>query len=242
MEMHSDNQKNPKDKCHEGLKQEEVIRGLQASGCLICNHLEQVLFDFLASWQYALAQDETAQQQHAADIGFCPLHTWQLAACCSARGLSRGQPTLLMHAADQLSKQLHSSPVLPDKIEALVKHSTGCRVCRLLHDAEAMCMERLVVFLEVEDVRNAYAQSHGVCLKHLSQLISRICNEELARFLVAEMAGHLRETAEDMRRYVSKQDSLQRHLINRRERYAHLRAMIYLAGARNVCTPHGLSG
>ena len=219
-------------------EEKDILKGIQHHGCPVCNHMEEVIFDFLAKWQYALTYDENAQEEYAAELGFCPTHTWQLATIATPRGLSRGYPRLLEHIAEELAKLNGIITNLPDGIAALLKESESCRVCRLLQDTEETYMRRLAALLEKEDARVAYARSHGVCLRHLSLLVSFLTSREIARFLLAEKVKNLRDTAAGMQRYVLKHEALERELINRDEQYAYLRALVHAAGARNVCALH----
>ncbi|MBM4271247.1 MAG: hypothetical protein FJ139_03690 [Deltaproteobacteria bacterium] len=221
-----------------GQDEKGIIKDLQTGGCPICNHMEEVIFDFFAKWQYKLANDETVQKEYADELGFCPAHTWQLAAMASSWGLSRGYPKLLEHIAEELSKLIDISPNVSDNIEALVKGYESCRVCRLLRDKEETYTRRFVAFLEREEIRVAYSHSDGVCLGHLRLLVSHLTSREVMRFLMLETAKKLRETAEVMRRYALKHEALERDLINRDEKYAYMRALVHVAGARNVCAPH----
>jgi len=221
-----------------GLVEKDIMKSLQTGGCPVCNHMEDVIFDFLAKWQSSLARDENAQREYAAELGFCPAHTWQLSTIASSRGLSRGYPKLLEHIAEELAKLNDSSPDISSGIAALLKESESCRICRLLQDTEEMYMRCFAAFLEQADARAAYARSHGVCLRHLSLLVSFLTSQEVVRFLLLETAKNLRDTAEDMRRYVLKHEARERHLISRGEKYAYLRALVNIAGARNVCAPH----
>lgn len=220
------------------LDEKDILKYLQTGDCPICYHMEETVFDFLAGWQYALTTDEKAQREYAAELGFCSAHTWHLAAIASPRGLSRGYPKLLEHIADELSKPIDTSPNLSDDIAALVKGSESCRVCRLLHDTESMYMRRLAAFLEQEEARVAYTRSRGVCLRHLSLLVSFLTSREAVQFLLAETVKNLRDTVGDMQRYVLKHEARERDLISRDEQYAYLRALVHVAGARNVCAPH----
>jgi len=236
--MHSESKIPFEKQADHAIPQEnDIMEDLRKSGCPICNHMDEILFDFLAKWQNALANDQKVQREYAAEYGFCPAHTWQLAAIASPRGLSRGYPKLLAHIAEELTK-LNGSPDTSNGIAALLKKSESCRVCRLLQDTEEMYMHRLAALLEQEDTRVVYAHSHGVCLRHLSLLIPFLTSREVVRFLLSEKSKHLKETAENMQRYVLKHEARERHLINRDEQYAYLRALVHIAGARNVCAPH----
>lgn len=220
------------------MTEENLIEDLQKSGCPICNYIEEILFDFLASWQYALSNDENVQDKFAADRGFCPAHTWQLAAVSSPGGISRGYPEILKHIAGEISKMIDAFPDISVAITALVKDSEDCRVCHLLRDKEKTYARRLADFLDQEGARAAYSRSDGVCLRHLSMLVSFLSSKEIVGFLLSETERSLKENAEDMQRYVIKLEALERHLLTRDERRAYLRVLVKIAGARNVCAPH----
>ncbi|MGO8943313.1 MAG: hypothetical protein ACLQJ7_06530, partial [Syntrophobacteraceae bacterium] len=68
---------------------------LKTRGCAVCNRMDDAAAHFFANWQYALAARESAQRAHAASLGFCPLHTWQLEAMASPLGVSIGFSTLM---------------------------------------------------------------------------------------------------------------------------------------------------
>ena len=223
---------------HAVPKGKDILKDLQYNGCPVCNHMEEVIFEFLAKWQYALTNDEKVQREYATELGFCPAHTWQLSAISSSLGISRGYPQLLEHIAEELAKLNGASPDISNGIAALLKESESCRVCRLLQDTEEMYMRRLAALLEQEDARIAYAHSHGVCLRHLSLLVPFLTSREVVRFVLSEKSKHLKETAGNMQRYALKHEALERDLINRDERYAYLRALVHVAGARTVCAPH----
>ena len=215
-----------------------LIEDLQKSGCPICNHMEEVMFDYLATWQYTLINDENVQREYAAERGFCPTHTWQLAAMSSQMGISRGYPTLLEHIAEVLLKMIDSTTNISEGIDTLVKDSADCRICHLLKNREEAYVRCLAAFLEQEKGLDIYACSHGVCLRHLRLLVSVVTSQEMIQFLLSETSRHFKETADDMHHYVLKRYNLQRHLISDDEQYAYLRALIYVAGKRNVCIPH----
>jgi len=236
--MHPDNKNSYEKPADPAVQQEnDIMEDLRKSGCPVCNHMEEAVFDYLAKWQYVLANDEAAQREYAAELGFCPAHTWLLAAVASTRGLSRGYPKLLEYIADELLKPIDASPILSINVSALVKDAESCRVCRLLHDTEDMYTRRLATFLEQRDAHEAYARSDGACLRHVSLLVSLV-SREIVQFLLSETARHLKEVADNMRRYVLKREALKGDPLNRVEMYAYLRAMVYIAGARNVYAPH----
>ncbi len=219
-------------------QEKRLIKELKKTGCPVCNHMEDTLFGFFATFQYTLANNEKAQREHAAELGFCPAHTWQLAQTSSSSGLSRGYQTLLLHFAEKLTQLNGDSSDIANGIAQLIIDAENCRACRVLQEAEHSCMRQLAVFLEQEKGRVAYSASQGVCLRHLRLLVSFQSHREVVEFLLFEAVRHLKETAEYMQRFVLKIEALERHLISRDERYSYRHGLVYVAGGRNVYALH----
>jgi len=220
-----------------GQSEHDMMQDLRTGGCPICNHVGKVMFDFLANWQCELKNDEMVQQEFAVERGLCSAHTWLFADMASPRSLSKGYPILLEHIAEELLRLLDTSCNFSDAIKALVKEPENCRVCRLLRDSEEIYARQLAVFLEREDTHTACKHSRVICLRHLSLLFSFLNHKEFMRILLLEKAKYLRKTAEEMKSYTKKDDALERKLITRNEQHSYLRALLQVAGSRNVFAP-----
>jgi len=187
--------------------------------------------DFFALWQYDLAREEKAAEDFALELGFCPLHTWQLLAFSSPWGTSMGYPKLL----DRLSHEMRKLPKMPD-VGQIVRHfvrSPGrCRVCRLLGEVEENYSRGLALLIQSAEGREAWRESHGLCLRHLGLLISVTNDPADIEFLINEAARRLEEMSENMRRFARKTKALQRGLLDRNEEKAYLRAMVHLVGEK----------
>ena len=140
----------------------------------------------------------------------------------------------LSHELARLAKTLTN---LPDGVKVLIKNSATCSVCSLLHDTEASYVQQLAIFLEHAEDRQKYARSQGVCLKHLGLLITTVSSNETVQFLLSEAARRLNEIAQNLRNYASKREALRRNLISQDEGDAYLRALIHIAGAKEVVDP-----
>ena len=213
----------------------DLERDLRTRGCPVCQHMGRTVSDFFAHWQYALASDEAAQTAFAAEMGFCPLHAWQLFALSSPQGTSLGYPRLL----ERLSSELSRAASMPTAAGAIprVPDSGNCRVCGLLREVERTYTGRLAEFVQSAEGRQAYARSQGVCLRHLDLLVKAVASEEASQFLLAEAARHFEETAEDMQSFAIKWDAIRRTLHNRDEGDAYVRAVIRVVGESRVCVP-----
>lgn len=213
----------------------DIVQDLQTRGCPVCNHLIQTTLDYFAHWINSFSNDQKVQEQYADEMGFCPFHTWQLDRITSPQGISQGYPKLLKRFSGELSKLTGTLTNLPDKVFSLINDSEGCRVCSLWRDTEAAYIQRLSLFLQEMPGRRAYANSQGVCLRHLALLMETVSAPDCTQFLLSEAARHFDEIAQDMQNYAAKRNSLRRDLITRDEEDAYLRALTHIAGDRNCC-------
>lgn len=193
-------------------------------GCPACCHVRDTLFNFFAHWQYALASDESSQDEFARRRGFCPLHLWQLAGLSSPEGMSLGLPKLM----EKLAREFRQTSAC---------QRPGCQVCKLITDTEAAYIARVAKALTVGSFRQTYAKSDGLCVHHLHLLLSMTEVNEIRNFLYSEAADHFDKWAEDMRNYALKRQAVRRQLTNSDEDHAYQRALIHIAGDRYLSRP-----
>jgi hypothetical protein len=217
----------------------EMARDLETRGCPVCNRISKVASDFFVRWQYDLYGNEHVQQWYAANLGFCPLHTWQLEATSSPQGISRGYPPLAERLSRDLAGLSGNGARAAANAFSLVQRADSCRACQELRECETAYIERLADLLNDLEARTLYEQSQGVCLRHLALLIEKLESEEIAQFLLKEASRHFEEFAEDMQSYSLKHDAVRRALHNQNEDDAYLRAIIHVAGAKNLFFPWG---
>ena len=218
-----------------------IAARLRTRGCLVCDYLGDIAFNFFATKQYALYLDEKAQDDFAAARGFCPLHMWHLHAVSSPSGESVSLARLVGRTSRLLAQS--SRAATPQAgLSALLPGANDCQVCKFLREAEREFILRLTAFLESSENRQAYAHSQGACLRHLVSLIQAVSSDETRRFLLAETARHFDETCEDMQGYAMKHAATRHPLTNADENDAAWRALVHLAGSRNLCAPWPTDG
>lgn len=211
-----------------------IMSDLQAKECPVCRHITRQASDFFAHWQYKISSDEEARNEFAAELGFCPVHTWQLFAMSSPQGASAGFARLTEHVAHRLKEYKK----FPGKtIKDLVHDSVNCRVCKMLHGVEEQYLTQLSGLLNKTDGLNQYHHSQGVCLRHLAMLLDITPSEEIREILISHAILRFEEDAEDMRSFALKGDALRRALQNRNEQDAYKRAIVRMVGSRNVFMP-----
>jgi predicted GTPase len=215
----------------------ELLNAMATRGCPVCNYLSDTAFNFFARWQYDLSSSEQTQRAFADELGFCSLHTWQLADISSVQGLSVGYPKLLERLANEFSHLAASTQDLGSYLVKLKEQAKTCRVCSLLQEAERHYVARIAEILADQTGRQAYTTSQGTCLRHLDMLLSATSKPEVRQFLLAEAARHFEQWTEDMQNYAIKRDALRRELQHPGEEDAHLLALLHLAGHRSLCLP-----
>lgn len=214
---------------------------LGARGCFICRHVAKNVSDFFAHWQYAIGSDESAQAEFAAELGFCPLHTWQLLALCSPHGASVGFSRLAERFAQRLGADA-AKPADGGDVRKLIRSSQNCRVCGMIRELEKGYIDKLSDSLKEEAFRSRYRNSQGVCLHHLSMLLDAVQPESARVFLLSVAAERFEEDADDMRSFALKHESRRRALENSNEEDAYRRAIIRMAGERSLCAPWNEDG
>lgn len=215
---------------------QRVCEDMRKGGCPVCRYLSNVLFDFFASWQYLLARDDAAQRQYAAELGFCPLHTWQLEKTSSPRGMSVGYPRLV----ERLRTELHSiagGDISPDAVRRLAADVKTCRACHMLASIQAEYIGKLAQVLGNEEGRRGYAAGRGVCLRHLSSLLAPVTDPVIRRFILDQATAHLEILGEDMQSFALKQEATRRELLNSNERRAVQTALEKVVGVKAICYP-----
>jgi tRNA U34 5-carboxymethylaminomethyl modifying GTPase MnmE/TrmE len=212
---------------------------LQAASetCPICAVMSGSLFDFLCHHQYAITASRSTQREFLATRGLCPVHTWHIEAVASPRGLSESYPPLLDLLATRLQAMARwPVPRMTVGLRQLRSNATDCPACAVLRQAERDAGDRLHAQFQTADGRAALLRSPRLCLAHLERFVAGLTDDEAA-LLVRAHAERLIELAETMRDYVLKVDARRRDLLTSDEARAYGRALIALAGERDLVVP-----
>ena len=204
--------------------------------CAICAHIADAEFEFLSHFQYELCIRPEVQHRHAEHSGFCAFHTWQYGALASTQGICIGYPALLEHLSDtfdRLAATKLSPQTLSSAWQALSPGRETCVLCQVRARAETEAVLSIATRIAQEKEAALHALS-VICLPHLRKLIGAVGDADTIRLLLAREAALLDRLAEDMRRYATKYDAVRRILTSDEEDRAAHRALLALAGLRNV--------
>jgi GTP-binding protein EngB required for normal cell division len=206
------------------------------SSCEICGRIERAVYDFLCRYQYDISVRPEARRSLADHGGLCAFHTWHYDAMASPRGTCLGFPDTLERAADRLRRiaALAGTAGLSEELAKLQPTPQSCVVCRVHKEAEDAAVTEFVGRLANGQ---ASASRPVLCLSHLRLVAHAVADEDLAKRLLVAEAEALERIVEDMHRYVLKCDGTRRFLVSGEEDSAHHRALLSLAGHRNVNAP-----
>jgi GTP-binding protein EngB required for normal cell division len=207
----------------------------QLKPCEVCSHVTEALWDFERIYQSDISIDPRKQGKFVAAGGLCSFHTWQYNEMVSAYGVCTAYPPLLDHIARWLRTAAgEPSPVKNGRgLRLPVAAHDHCLLCTIRAKAEGEAVNRLAARFAKQGVQ-ALASLSAICLPHLSQLSAVLQNPEHVRLLMRHQATLLERVSEDMRRYTLKRDATRRNLETKEEVAAAQRALLLVAGHREV--------
>jgi GTP-binding protein EngB required for normal cell division len=205
--------------------------------CTICEQVSAAPLDYLAHAQYELATRKESRTEHAKRGGFCKLHTWLYAQTADPIGISLSYAELTQSLASELRDAL-SSPTgereLLQVIRWFLPEADRCPVCDAVSTAErdaiAQLTDRLVLAA-------GERPPPALCLVHLLAVLEAGPGAEHAQRLVRALAETVERSAEDMRSFALKRQSLRRGLLSERESVAYLQAIGRVASSRALARP-----
>ena len=209
----------------------------KSAPCIICDRIRQVPFDYIADAQYDLGTHENARVAYANGGGFCALHAWQYAQTASFLGIALTYAELADSASEQLKAAATTATnnvALGDAVERYLVETDRCPVCLAIADAQKAAIAEFSDELQGQARDGAVA---ALCIPHLAAILTDQPDLDQNRLLVRAVADVLGRTADDLRTYALKRDSLRRHLLNDEERYAYHQAVVHLAGDRSLARP-----
>jgi hypothetical protein len=208
----------------------------QLRPCEVCAQINQALWDFLCQFQYDVSFDHDVQRRLAERGGLCSFHTWQYDSIASPQGICTGYAALLDRLAACLrdaAKGEIEQGVLARKTWALLPTRDGCVLCGVRAKAESEAISAIAHRL-VEDEPRTLDSLSAICLPHFAMLATAIEDAKLMPRLMNRQAAILERLAEDMERYALKRDAVRRSLATDEEETAAQRALLLVAGHRNV--------
>ena len=125
-----------------GLAKMRPLRLQPAGLCEICGAVLKKPMEFLSRHQCELTTRPEVQIRHAANGGFCPLHTWHYEEIASPHGVCTAYPALLNRFADKLRGVAQSQATAEGLEQALPQ--SRCPACEVRWSAEDKAVQYLL--------------------------------------------------------------------------------------------------
>ena len=205
--------------------------------CSVCDHIVQEVFDFLRRCQQDLVTSQAERELHAQRGGFCAFHTRQYEFLASPQGVCASYSAFLQSVGERLSAIATEALTVDEAVRALETSPIfrpTCSVCEIAKKAEEEALRDASTELAAFTANETFPL---FCFAHLTALVSRCEAQIIARRLIEWHGEEYRRIAEEMRQYVAKRESLQRHLLSSEEQEAYWRGLLLLTGHKRLAVP-----
>lgn len=221
----------------QSLSKAELV-GAVRRPCQVCARVAHAMMKFMAKFQHQIVINENERATLARHGGLCPLHTWQYAEIGSPQGISASYPRVLMELSNRLSYLARSKAPgnLAEHAKSLLARGERCCACREQALEEEKAIATILKKVTTQE-ENESVQLPVLCLPHLSALLRKVPDTEMARSLLDFEAALFERLAENMERYALKHDALRRDLNSDDERVAYHRSLSHLVGDKRLQAP-----
>jgi GTP-binding protein EngB required for normal cell division len=206
--------------------------------CQVCARVADAIMKFMAKYQYQIIISENERAALAGRGGLCPLHTWQYAEIASPQGISTSYPDVLTELSGRLADIARSQAPgsFAEHTKGLLARGDKCRACLEQSSHEEQMVNEILKRITTQNDEES-ANLPVLCLVHLSAVLGKVRDDNLARSLVDFEAAIFERLAENMERSALKHDSLRRGLQSDDERIAYHRGLSQLAGDKRLQAP-----
>ena len=216
-------------------KEVAMSRSVKISSCLVCKRMADATFKFMSHFQYDLSHSREQQLFHASRTGFCSLHTREYARLASPQGIASGYPQTLLFVAEHLRLLSHDGHLREDwkdQFEQFIPNHHKCRACQVVAETEEATMNDFVLRHAITSPEDADLPC--VCLRHLSGILQKAPESDLANRLLLHSATVLERTAENMERFALRHGGLHMELVTKEELESPEKGLNLLVGQPNV--------
>ncbi len=225
----------------------DLREALGGDGCPLCALAARAVSRYLAAVSRESITDVDIRASLRDAIGYCPRHAWQwldeghnpLGAALVYKDLVANARRALgadgaPGAASLLGRMIGRAT--PSSRDEALAPRRGCPACEIQSLADSRVLDALLQFLPGPAVRDAYAQSSGVCLPHLRAALARAGSrhQAAAEALTAHCQTALGRLEASLDEFIRKQDYRYQHESIGEERDAPERATARLCGPRGA--------
>jgi len=186
-----------------------LLDALKEQGCPVCFVIRKNAQKYMDDFLYESVNDPGLRKEIKESVGFCNRHAWQFHKFGDGFGLGIVYEDLMRLVLKRLEGLDGSSIPLKAILKQLDKdeqNKKSCIVCKEEKDVEG---RYIAVFLENFDdseLRFAYNNSFGLCLRHLNLAIKRNKNKKLSNEIISIEAAKLNGLISELREFLRKHD------------------------------------
>jgi hypothetical protein len=222
--------------CETPEQREEALPALhQFNPCEICAHIDEAQWNFLRQFQFKLNVDPQERRRFAEHRGLCGFHAWLLESIATDYGLCMSFSPVLDRLAAWLRAEAANAKSLetPKRLQALPPKRGSCVLCDLRAAAESEAIAVVAARLS-RDEAQALKSLSAICFPHFGKLTEALRDAGQIARLLEHQATLFERLSEDMRRHALKYNARRRAYDSEEEESAGHRALLILAGFRNV--------
>jgi len=209
---------------------QSLRKACKREGCPVCTVVLEEMERAMETWNYEGFSDVESRHALIRSRGFCPLHTWQLAARHNTFQLALVYQEVLTDMLSNLEREIDLSQDATSNTEAETKparqpwwrrwfglrgqmaegrHLYGrCPFCRTRAKVEQRIVETLAERLSDQEMQTQLGQSTGLCRLHLAQVAHTAQRHSAASLqaLISCQRVCLERAADELREQLRKHD------------------------------------
>lgn len=175
----------------------ELLDAMKERGCPVCLLLETYTERYIDNLLYESVNDTNLRAKLMASGGFCKEHSKKLLRF-GYKGYALGISIIYKDLVDTYYKTLNT--------QEIVSSNRRCLICEVVEDVEARILEELMRNIKEHDFYQAYRDSDGLCIFHLSKFLALSKDREINEIFLELTALKLKELSGQLSEFIRKQD------------------------------------
>jgi hypothetical protein len=174
----------------------ELLDAMKERGCPLCFLLEMFTERYIDNLLYENVNDTNLRTKLVTSGGFCKEHSKKILRF-GYKGYALGISILYKDLADAYIRDLNRGTLTPNR---------SCIICEVTKNLEDRLIEELLKDIKEYEFYQAYRNSSGLCMTHLSKVLSLSKDKETKDIFLEISALKLKEISDQLAEFIRKQD------------------------------------
>jgi len=186
-----------------------LLDALKEQGCPVCFVIKKNAQKYMDDFLYESVNDPGLRKEIKESVGFCNRHAWQFHKIGDGFGLGIVYEDLMRLVIKRLEGVDGSSVFLKAMLKQLDKDEQAkksCIICKEEKDVEGRYISVFLENLDDPELKFAYKNSFGLCLRHLNLAIKKNKNRKLANEIVTIEAVKFNGLIAEVKEFLRKHD------------------------------------